>query len=70
MKIKISIDVTPLPDEDRRIDLIRRPRNSMFARRFRGDDIQQWKAAADKLGLSDTEFLERAMHAAASAVLK
>ncbi|HET6956740.1 MAG TPA: hypothetical protein VFI56_09165 [Vicinamibacterales bacterium] len=69
MKLKITIDAEPLPENDRKIDLIHRPRNAMFARRFRSGDIEQWKKAADKLGMSDTEFLERTMSAAACAVL-
>jgi hypothetical protein len=70
MKIRISIDAEPLSEDDRKIDLIRRPRSTMFARRFRLSDITLWKQAALKLGMSDTEFLERTLSAAASTVLE
>lgn len=68
-KLRVVIDVERLPDQERRIELIQRPRLYMFARRFRPDDVERWRVAAKKLGLNDTEFIERIMDAAASAVM-
>jgi len=70
MKMRISIDTVPMAEDERKIDYIRRPRSTMFSRRFNPADIELWNNAAKKLNMSTSEFLERTMTTAANAVLE
>ena len=57
------------PEEQRRIRRKLFPRSTMHSRRFNAHDIAEWRRAAEKLGVSDTDFEEEALNAAAAKVL-
>ena len=57
------------PEEQRRVRRAICPRNTMLSRRFNAGDIADWQRAAEKLGVSDTDFIERFMNEAAAKVL-
>jgi hypothetical protein len=64
-----DIDKLP-PEERRRLRRALHPRNTMFSRRFNIADIAEWRHAADKLGVTDTDFFEETMNAAAAKILE
>lgn len=64
------VDINKLPpEEQRRARRAIWPRHTMFSRRFNAGDIIDWQNAANKLGVTDTDFIENVLNEAAAKVL-